>query len=780
MANAPACRALSKGIGRALVAVLSSLAPVLLGTGCGGNGNRPGLDASLDRATEASSSSPDGARDGTIENREGEGGRGPDGPPAEVGNDGAGGAPAGDGGGDAADATGHPDAGADASSTGDGAGDGSPADRSDAALTPDLGPGCPVDCRHLPHVRADAGGECQGGVCVLPEAPCEPGWGHCDGNPNDGCENPLNSVDYCGVCDNRCDGFDAECVLLAGKYGCVRHCDPPFPDACGSACVDLQSDIENCGSCLHSCYVGNADVGCEHGQCVVLGCPSNYVDCGPGATGCQTLLGTAENCGGCGDQACALTNTLFTCKDGPSCQGAVCAPGFANCEATSADCETAFATPASSTCLPRYLDSIPIPTQRFDSVATGIAPDGSYFLAGTFSQSVDFDPAPATRDIRTASGDSAGFVTKFRADGSYAWTAVLGGRGSVGLGGLAVTPAGGVVVTGAFNDSIDLDPSDASDLRLTATINQRDPYVVELSAAGASVWGATFTGSASAADGAGTAVAVDATGAVFATGRFTGTVDFDPGPGAAPATAPAEEPYLVKLTATGTLDSLRLIDDCTAGLNALAVASDGNLWATGGAVTGSGCAASDDRRLPPGIAALLILQYGGAAGTPPRRWLLGGSQSSIGYALAPGSAGSMYIGGEANGPIDYDPGPGVGRHSLSVSGGGFILKLDATGGYLWARVLDRQPIRALAAAPDGGVAGAGGGFGIFVTRLGADGAGAWSLVIGGTYSLVPPALAAGAGRLALAGFNSNANDYDPGPLADLINGDVSVVSRLQF
>lgn len=730
------------------------------------------MDAPVERATgtdagrtEVATSPPDGAPD----SREDDGTR------LDAGRDGAGGATAGDGRGDAPDAT----AAADATAAGDRPADGSPLDRADAADTPDFGRGCTVDCSHLPHVRADAVVDCLGSVCVLPFGACEVGFSHCAGDPTSGCETAITSADNCGYCNNRCSGFYSECRGLAGNYYCSQRCDPPFPDGCGSQCLDLQSDIENCGSCLHTCYVGNADVACEHGQCLVLGCPANYADCGPGATGCQTLLGTSDNCGSCGDQACALASTLFTCNDGPSCQSAVCAPGFANCDATSADCETAFATPASSTCLPLYLDSIPIGTQRFDSVATGIAPDGSYFLAGTFSQSVDFDPAPATRDIRTAPGATSGFVTKFRADGSYAWTAVLGGRGSVGLGGLAVTPAGGVVVTGAFNDSIDLDPSDGSDLRLTTTINQRDPYVVELSAAGARVWGATFTGSASAGDGAGTAVAVDAAGAVYAAGHVTGTVDFDPGPGSAPTTAPADASYLVKLTPTGALDSVRFIDDCTAGLTALSVASDGKLWATGWVVTGSGCAPGDDRRLPPGINTLVILQYGGAAGTPPRRWILGGAQPSVGYGLAPGSAGSMYIGGEANGPIDYDPGAGLARHTLS-GGGGFILKLDATGGYLWARVLDRQSIRALAAAPDGGVVGAGGTFGSFATRLTTDGTGAWSLVLGGAYSLTPPALASGAGRLALAGVNSNTNDYDFGPQADLINGDVLVVSRLQF
>jgi hypothetical protein len=46
-------------------------------------------------------------------------------------------------------------------------------------------------------------GVCKKGACVNE---CTPGWGDCDGNPDNGCETNLKSnIANCGACGNRCD-----------------------------------------------------------------------------------------------------------------------------------------------------------------------------------------------------------------------------------------------------------------------------------------------------------------------------------------------------------------------------------------------------------------------------------------------------------------------------------------------------------------------------------------------------------------------------------------------
>ena len=70
----------------------------------------------------------------------------------------------------------------------------------------------------------------------------------------------------------------------------------------------------------------------------------------------------------CGDPVCTIANTLFTCADGGNCSAAVCQSGFANCSTANPDCETTFASPpAGGGCLPHYIGTMGIATQRFNT-----------------------------------------------------------------------------------------------------------------------------------------------------------------------------------------------------------------------------------------------------------------------------------------------------------------------------------------------------------------------------------------------------------------------------
>ena len=281
---------------------------------------------------------------------------------------------------------------------------------------PDVGTACTVDCTHLPHVLAGAFVPCRNNECVISPSVCEPDWAHCRGNGNGGCESSLTTNTDCGSCNYTCFGPTAQCKLINGYHYCGQQCLMPFPDSCDFSCVDKQNDPSNCGACGVSCYQPNAQTTCQLGKCVVTGCVAGYADCFAGNDGCETQLGTDDTCSACADKSCQLSNTLFACREGATrCDSAVCAPGFANCDVTSADCESSFAVAAS--CLPKYVDTLPIATGTLDYGLSAIAPDRSTFLAGDWFGSVDFDPS-AGRDIRTAT-DTDGFVTKFNADGSY-------------------------------------------------------------------------------------------------------------------------------------------------------------------------------------------------------------------------------------------------------------------------------------------------------------------------------------------------------------------------
>src|SRR5439155_23743754 len=84
-------------------------------------------------------------------------------------------------------------------------------------------------------------------------------------------------------------------------------CCPPGTTNCGGACVNLQTDARNCGTCGTTCGAGQA---CCNGVC--------------------TALNTTSNCGACGHACAAPANATATCTNG-AC-GYACLTGFADCD----------------------------------------------------------------------------------------------------------------------------------------------------------------------------------------------------------------------------------------------------------------------------------------------------------------------------------------------------------------------------------------------------------------------------------------------------------------
>jgi formylglycine-generating enzyme required for sulfatase activity len=66
---------------------------------------------------------------------------------------------------------------------------------------------------------------------------------------------------------------------------------------CGYACLDLDTELSNCGACGHACP---PNASCQTGQCV---CPPPTVPCG---LACVDLSNNPMNCGSCGHSCGAI------------------------------------------------------------------------------------------------------------------------------------------------------------------------------------------------------------------------------------------------------------------------------------------------------------------------------------------------------------------------------------------------------------------------------------------------------------------------------------------
>lgn len=112
------------------------------------------------------------------------------------------------------------------------------------------------------------------------------------------------------------------------------------------------------------------------------------------------------------------------------------------------------------------------------------------------------------------------FVTKLTPEGQFLWVRTFGGRGYTYGRAIAVDPAGGISIAGAFNDT-----AMAGDHCLLSHGNE-DLFVIRLDANGDTRW-ARNAGSTSN-DGA-NSVGIDGSGNTYVGGYFNGSVTFDTG-----------------------------------------------------------------------------------------------------------------------------------------------------------------------------------------------------------------------------------------------------------
>jgi hypothetical protein len=176
---------------------------------------------------------------------------------------------------------------------------------------------CGHDCAALPGVVGSEVG-CIAGRCDVGAA-CLPGRAHCSTRDDDGCEADLSRAESCGACGNRCAGVLPLCTNSGAGFFCAPACAGATPDACGGACVSLDSDPQNCGRC------GNVCSGtCQGGVCVANSCAAGFHLCAP--AGCVSDASVAT-CGAACTPCAAPANGVATCTAG-AC-GFTCNDGFA-------------------------------------------------------------------------------------------------------------------------------------------------------------------------------------------------------------------------------------------------------------------------------------------------------------------------------------------------------------------------------------------------------------------------------------------------------------------
>ncbi len=326
---------------------------------------------------------------------------------------------------------------------------------------------------------------------------------------------------------------------------------------------------------------------------------------------------------------------------------------------------------------------IPAASSSCYPLSTAVDAIGNVYTSGFFTGTVDFDPGSGTQTL-TSAGSNDIFVSKLDASGAYVWAKSFGSTGNDNSTGITVDGTGNVFTTGQFVGTVDFDPGSGTQNLTSAS--GANVFISKLDANGTYVWAKSF--GASSANG----IAVDGSGAIYTTGYFSNTVDFDPGSGTQNLTcAGGTDIFVSKLDASGSYVWAKRLGGSSTGFevgSSIAVDSSNNVFTTG---YFSGTADFD-----PGVSTQNLVSAGtedifvsklDASGAYIWAKSFGGTSADHGNGISVDAAGNVYTTGYYQGTIDFDPGPGT--QSQTSAGGAdiFVSKLDASGAYVWGKSL---------------------------------------------------------------------------------------------
>jgi gliding motility-associated-like protein len=303
------------------------------------------------------------------------------------------------------------------------------------------------------------------------------------------------------------------------------------------------------------------------------------------------------------------------------------------------------------------------------SHANSIALDGlgNIYITGGFSYTVDFDPGAGVYNLTAVGGENI-FVLKLDSDGNFNWAKQM--KVSVGAttqrgNSITIDITGNVYTTGLFLGTVDFDPGIGT-FNLSTISLDWDCFVSKLDEDGNFVWAKQMLGTGL---GSGYSITTDKSGNVFTTGQFSGTVDFDPGPGIFNLTGDGNYGFVSKLDAEGNFDWAKKIEESG---NDIAIDGSGNVLITGGLENnGKG----------------FIFKFDTFGNSIWEKQI-----GEICYGVDIDRSGSVFITGRYFGTMDFDPGVGVFNLTSSGEEAIFVSKLDLDGNFVWAKPIGASAV----------------------------------------------------------------------------------------
>lgn len=172
---------------------------------------------------------------------------------------------------------------------------------------------------------------------------------------------------------------------------------------------------------------------------------------------------------------------------------------------------------------------------------------GNIYCSGTFQNTADFNPGSGTFNL-TSIASSDLFLLKLDSDGNFLWVDQFGGPNSQSDRQLFVSGSGEITLSGCFSNSIDIDPGTGvtSYTQMGASV---DGFIAVLDSDGNLSWSHHYWGD----DGfQGVSLTRDENNNILLGGFWSGTADFDAGPGIFNLTASGfQDAFILKVDENG-------------------------------------------------------------------------------------------------------------------------------------------------------------------------------------------------------------------------------------
>jgi hypothetical protein len=266
--------------------------------------------------------------------------------------------------------------------------------------------------------------------------------------------------------------------------------------------------------------------------------------------------------------------------------------------------------------LPTYNWSFNPSSSTHDMWGYSVTIDGSgnILTTGEFRGSADFDPSGGTTTLTSVAFEDI-YVAKYDVNGNYIWAFSLPGTRHDHSYKITTDASDNIYIVGSFEQTIDFDPGVATVNRIAN--GQNDAFIAKYDSNGNYLWNISI---GSNNDDEAKDIAIDASGNIYITGNFSGTMDIDP------------SGTIYNLTSFGQSDVFVIKYDVTGNL----------IWGFG----------------------------------------LGAGQYDYGEGICTNSSGDVIITGQFDNTVDFDPNGG--SANLTGSSNIFVAKYNSSGAYQWA------------------------------------------------------------------------------------------------